>query len=556
MTKNISGAKFIANKIQSWGVKDVFIFQGGAITHILSEIGKNKKINYLCPHHEQTVAMAADAYSRIKGLGIGLVTSGPGATNLITGVASAYYDSIPCIFFTGQVGQFHITGKRSVRQRGYQETDVVSIFKPITNFAYQLKNVEEIDYILEKAYYLATSNRPGPVVLDIPFNLQKAQIIKKKLIRFIKPKEKKISISEKLKSIAAKLNTSKRPAVILGGGARLSYKNKEIVKFFKKKNIPILTTWPGQDLVETNYKNYFGSVGRHSHLSACNIANNADLLLTLGVRFSPKIVTKFFSSKAYLISVDIDKYELNEGLIKPKLTINTTLEKFIISKELNSIKKFNNKNWLSFCNFQKKKNFLNNLDSKKTTQFVNPYSFLLDFSKLAPKKGIFVNDTGCNLTYFMQAFKSKYGQRIISSWGNSPMGYSIAGGIGAKFAATNNQVISIIGDGSFLLNVQELQFINSHKLNNKIVVFDNKVLGNTKIGSEVYKIMSVGNDQKSGYFSPDIKKITRSFNLDYFFLKNNLNQIKIIKKFLKSKKGAVLHINIDPDHYLVEHSNI
>ncbi len=181
MTKNISGAKFIANKIQSWGVKDVFIFQGGAITHILSEIGKNKKINYLCPHHEQTVAMAADAYSRIKGLGIGLVTSGPGATNLITGVASAYYDSIPCIFFTGQVGQFHITGKRSVRQRGYQETDVVSIFKPITNFAYQLKNVEEIDYILEKAYYLATSNRPGPVVLDIPFNLQKAQIIKKKI---------------------------------------------------------------------------------------------------------------------------------------------------------------------------------------------------------------------------------------------------------------------------------------------------------------------------------------------------------------------------------------
>ncbi len=555
-TNKTHGAKFIADKIQKWGVRDVFIFQGGAITHILSEIGKNKKINYFCPHHEQTVAMASDGYSRLKGLGVGLVTSGPGATNLITGVASAYYDSIPCIFFTGQVGQFHIKGERSVRQRGYQETDVVSIFKSITNFSYQLKNIDEIDYILDKAHYLATHNRPGPVVLDIPFNLQKAIVTKKNLKKFKIPKIKNKISSNKIKTIVDKLNSSKKPAVILGGGVRLSKVSKEIVNFFKSKNIPILTTWPGQDLIDSNYKNYFGSVGRHSHLSACNIANNADVLLTLGVRFSPKIVTKFFSSKAYLISVDVDKFELNQGLAKPNLSINNSLENFIKIKQINFVKRFNNKNWILFCNKQKEKFFTNNLNSTKDTKFVNPYNFFIDFSKLAPKKGIYVNDTGCNLTYFMQSFISKPGQRIISSWGNSPMGYSIAGGIGAKLASKNLDVISIIGDGSFLLNVQELQFIKSHNLNNKILVLDNKVLGNTKIGAEVYKLISVGNDKKSGYFSPDIKKITKSFGLKYFYLRNNINQKTTINKFLKSTKGSVLHLKVDPDHYLAEYSNI
>ena len=169
----ITVANLIAKKIQSWGIKKVFVFQGGAIMNVLSEIGKNKNIKYFCPYHEQSLAMAVDASSRVGKLSAGFVTSGPGATNLITGVACSYYDSVPAIFFSGQVGQFHITGKRKVRQRGFQESDIVSLFKPITKLSCQITNANQAEEILDKAFNSAVSGRPGPVLIDVPFNIQK-----------------------------------------------------------------------------------------------------------------------------------------------------------------------------------------------------------------------------------------------------------------------------------------------------------------------------------------------------------------------------------------------
>tara|TARA_B100000989_G_C19529506_1_gene468835 strand:- start:749 stop:1336 length:588 start_codon:yes stop_codon:yes gene_type:complete len=192
----ISVARFIVKKLESWKIKDVPIFQGGAIMNVLSEIGKSKKIKYYCPYHEQALAMAVDAYSRLNGLGVGFVTSGPGATNLLTGVACSYYDSVPAIFFSGQVGQFHITGDRKVRQRGFQESDIVSIFRPVTKFSYQVKNAEEIEFILEKAKHIATSGRPGPVLIDLPFNIQKRLINPKYLRKFKAEIKKKMRIKK------------------------------------------------------------------------------------------------------------------------------------------------------------------------------------------------------------------------------------------------------------------------------------------------------------------------------------------------------------------------
>ena len=197
ISKNkLTVAEFIVKKIEIWKIRDVPVFQGGAIMNVLSEIGKSKKINFYCPYHEQALAMAVDAYSRLRGMGVGFVTSGPGATNLITGVACSYYDSVPAIFFSGQVGQFHITGKRNVRQRGFQESDVVSLFKPITKFSYQIKDANEIDYILDKAYFEATNGRPGPVLIDLPFNIQKTIIQVNKLKKFKHPREKNKDIKK------------------------------------------------------------------------------------------------------------------------------------------------------------------------------------------------------------------------------------------------------------------------------------------------------------------------------------------------------------------------
>ncbi len=553
----ITVAKLIANKIESWGVKHVPIFQGGAIMNVLSEIGKNKKITYYCPYHEQALAMAVDAYSRITGFGVGLVTSGPGGTNLLTGVACSYYDSIPCIFFTGQVGQFHITGKRKVRQRGFQETDNVSIFRPITKFSYQIKNPEEIDYILDKAYHIANSDRPGPVLIDVPFNIQKAKINPGKIKKF-NFKEKKLKFNN-LTKLVELINLSKKPLFIAGGGVRISKQEKSFLDLAYSNKIPIITTWPAQDIINSNNNLYFGSVGRHAHLSACKISQEADLIVSFGVRFSPKISTKLFAQKSKLVAIDIDNAELNEGLVKPTLKININLKDFFKEKKyLSKIKKKNNLDWINFC-LKTKNTFFENyksLNSKERNNFVNPYSFVKELSKIVPDKSILLTDAGCNLTYFMQAFLSKKNQRIISAWGNSPMGYSVAAGIGAKLASKSKLVISLIGDGSFLINLQELQFIKFNKIPLKIIVFDNKIFGNTKIGCEVYKIKNVGNDISSGYYPPEIKKLAKSFDIKYSFLKNDVNSNKIISNFINYKGAAILHLNLSPNHPLIEHTGI
>lgn len=554
----ITVAKHIANKIESWGVKHVPIFQGGAIMNVLSEIGKNKKIKYYCPYHEQALAMAVDAYSRITGFGVGIVTSGPGGTNLLTGVACSYYDSIPCIFFTGQVGQFHITGKRKVRQRGFQETDNVSIFRPITKFSYQIKNPEEIDYILDKAYHIATSDRPGPVLIDVPFNIQVAKINPSKIKKF-NFKEKKITFNNDLIKLVELINLSKKPLFIAGGGVRISKQEKNFLDLAYKIKIPIITTWPAQDIINSDNNLYFGSVGRHAHLSACKISQEADLIVSFGVRFSPKISTELFARKAKVVAIDIDNAELNEGLIRPTLKINLNLKKFFKEKKyLSKIKNNNNLDWINFC-LKTKNTFFENykcLNSKKRNNFVNPYFFVKELSKIVPDKSILLTDAGCNLTYFMQAFLSKKNQRIISAWGNSPMGYSVAAGIGAKLASKSKLVISLIGDGSFLINLQELQFIKFNKIPLKIIVLDNKVFGNTKIGCEVYKIKNVGNDISSGYYPPEVKKIAKSFDIKYLYLKNDKNSNNVIRKFINYRKAAILHLNISPNHPLIEHQEV
>lgn len=557
LKKNISVASFIIKKLEKWKVKDVFIFQGGAISQVLSEISNSNKIKFYCPYHEQTLAMAVDGYARINGLGVGFVTSGPGATNLLTGVASSYYDSIPCIFFTGQVGQFHLKGNRKVRQRGYQETDVVSIFKSVTKFVYQLKSPNEIDYILEKALFIATTGRPGPVVIDIPFNIQNAKVQINQL-KIYQAKKNIFNSKNLVDKLIKLLNNSKRPLLVAGGGVRISKQEKKFIKFSTQKKIPFVTTWPAQDLGMFENPLFFGSLGRHSHLSANILSKEADLIITFGVRFSPKILTNFFARKAKVISLDIDKYELTQGLFKPNLNVCCDIKDFFkLKNSIKKIKNFNNQSWIKYCELQKTNYFKNFIECKKNkikqNKFVNPYQFILEFSNYVKNKDIFVTDTGCNLTYFMQTFKLKIDQRIISAWGNSPMGYSIAAGLGAKIANKKNSVYSLIGDGAFLLNIQELQFIKCNNILLKVIVFDNKIYGNTKIGCKQWKLNNIGNDLLGGYFPPNVEKLTKAFDINYIYLESNKFQKNIIKKFIEYKKSCVLHLNINPEHPLIEH---
>ena len=287
-------------------------------------------------------------------------------------------------------------------------------------------------------------------------------------------------------------------------------------------------------------------------MSASILASKADLIITLGVRFSPKIVCNKFAKKAKLIAIDIDSSELNEGLINPDVKLKCPISYFL--KKSKKFKVHVNKDWIQKCKKIKLDNFRNFTELKKfKSKYVNPYFFTERLSKFVKNNAILLTDAGANLTFFMQAFRSKKNQRILSAWGNSPMGYSVAAGIGAKIAKKKIQVISLIGDGSFLINLQELQFIKFNNINLKIIVYDNKVFGNTKIGCEDYKIKSIGNDAKGGYYSPELKKISKTFDIKYFYLKNDRNIDMSLKKFLNQKGSAILHLNISKDHHLLEH---
>ena len=322
-------------------IKKVFLITGGAISFMIDAFSRNKKINYISVGHEQGAAMMADAYSRLgPNYSCTMVTSGPGATNLLTGIACSYFDSIPSLHICGQVNTYEQQSSNKstlkVRQVGFQETDIVNISKPITKFSYKISDPNEIKYILEKSYHLATSGRPGPVLIDIPMDLQRKKINLNSLKSF---KPKKIvpkKIDKKIKYIVKEIKKSEKPVIILGGGIKYAKAELILKKVLKKLNIPVVTTWSGVDLIDHSEKKYIGNLGVYGSRSANFAVQNSDLILSLGSRLDTRVtggVPKNFARNAKKIVVDIDKYELNKkrGLnvdIKIKEDVKHFLECF------------------------------------------------------------------------------------------------------------------------------------------------------------------------------------------------------------------------------------
>ena len=330
---------YILSFLEKKNVKNVFTITGGAICFLMDAFSRNKNMTYTSVAHEQAAAMMADSYSRFgPNFSATMVTSGPGATNLLTGIACSWFDSIPSLHICGQVNRYELSNfhksTKKVRQVGFQETDIVSIAKPITKFAYQLKNENEIKYVLEKAYYIAQTGRPGPVLIDIPMDLQRKIIDPKKLKSF-KPKIAKINkpnLLNKINEIIKHLKKSKRPVIILGGGIRISKTIKLLNLFLKKFNIPVVTTWSGVDSITHDNKNYIGNIGVYGSRAANFVIQNSDFVLSLGSRLDTRItggVPKNFAREAVIASVDIDKEELNKDRgLKIKIKVNESLSIF------------------------------------------------------------------------------------------------------------------------------------------------------------------------------------------------------------------------------------
>jgi acetolactate synthase-1/2/3 large subunit len=558
-------AEYILKFLISKNVKDVFLMTGGAISFVVDAFSKNKKIKYTCVMHEQSAAMMADAYSRCnKGFGATMVTSGPGAQNLITGIACSWFDSIPVIHISGQVNKFELSSSnkttKKVRQIGFQETDIVSIAKPITKFAYQLKSSNEIKYILEKAFYIANEGRPGPVLIDIPMNFQKEKVDLTKLTSFKKPKIKNnnLKIKNDVYKIQKLLFKSKRPILILGGGLRISRAVNELEKFLKKVNIPIVTTWSGLDVIDFNHKNYIGSIGVYGSRAANFAVQNADLVLNFGSRLDTRVTggkPETFARSAKIISIDIDKYELNKKRgLSVYLKINQDLKKFLSILNLKSMNfKYSASSvWSNIC--QKWKVNYPNVTSayEKQKKYVNPYFFIDRLSQKLNNKDIIVPCSGGNLTWTIQSFKIKKGQRLFSAYGNSPMGYALPAALGASLANNKKRVICIEGDGGIQINIQELQTMVNNNIPVKLFIINNNGYGIIKQFQELY----LGGRYEAtipskGVTNPNFKKISNAYGINYNEIKNNKDIDIILKKVLKSKKPEFINVIINSNQKIV-----
>ena len=557
-------AEYILKFLISKNVNNVFLITGGAISFVVDAFSRNKKIKYTCVAHEQAAAMMADAYSRVgKGFGATMVTSGPGAQNLITGIACSWFDSVPVIHISGQVNSFELSSTnkttKKVRQVGFQETDIVSIVKPITKFAYQLKYPNEIKYILEKAFYLSNHGRPGPVLIDIPMDFQRVKIDHKKIKYFKITKDKHNNqLINSIKKIKVLLKKSKRPVLILGGGVRMSRSIKELEKFLNNVDLPIVTTWSGLDTVDYKNRNYVGCIGVYGSRAANFAVQNSDLILNLGSRLDTRITggkPETFARLAKVISVDIDRYELNkkrglniylkinEDLNKFLSTFNTRLKRFKFSATLD---------WKSVC--QKWKLKYPNVKKSYYNQkhYVNPYCFIEKLSNKLNKKDIILTDDGGHLTWTIQAFKVKKGQRIFSAFGNSPMGYAFPAALGASFANKKKRIICIDGDGSIQINIQELQTMVANNLPIKLFIINNDGYGIIKQFQELYlnKRYEASISSK-GVTNPNFKKIANAYGINYSEIKNNHQIDKLLDKILNSKKPEFVNVIIDPNQKII-----
>lgn len=555
---------FVLNFLVKEKIKHVFLITGGAISFMVDAFSRNKKIKYTCVAHEQAAAMMADAYSRIgPNLSCTMATSGPGATNLLTGIACSWFDSIPSIHITGQVNSYEKQGAqkgtKKTRQIGFQETDIVSIVKPITKFAYQLKSPQEIKYIMEKSLFLSKSGRPGPVLIDIPMNFQKAIIEPTKMKSFITPKEKLNikTLKKKIYFINKLIKKSLRPVVLIGGGVKISRSKKNLEKFLKKIYIPIVSTWSGVDLVDHNNPNYIGNVGVYGSRSANFTVQNSDLLICLGSRLDTRItggVPSTFARNAKIIVIDIDKHELSKDRgLKINVKVNFCLNLFFkYFNQTKSIKKIIRKEWLKKCNFWKKTYPIVNSKYYKQKKYVNPYVFIEELSKKLKKNSIVIADDGGHLTWAIQAIKIKKGQQVFSAFGNSPMGYALPASIGASIQKNKSKIICIDGDGSIQINIQELQTLVANKLPIKIIVLNNNGYGIIKQFQELYLNKRFeASVPKSGVTNPNFKKISKAYGINYSFIANNKNINKILKKTINSNKPEFIEVFLDPNQKII-----
>ena len=544
-------SNYVINFLAKNDIKYVFEVAGGALAHLLDSLYGRNDISSISMHHEAAAAFAAEGYARISGnMGVAMATSGPGATNLLTGIGSSFFDSIPCLFITGQVNTYEFKFDKPVRQVGFQETDIVNIVKPIVKDALLIINPNKIKYCLEKLIYTAKSGRPGPVLIDIPLNIQRAEIEPERLLSFNKVLSREKVIDEKvIDDIINIIKKSIRPVLLIGGGIRLSKAQDELFKFVKKTEMPVVTSLMGIDAFPHDDESFVGMIGSYGNRYANLTIANSDLVLALGTRLDTRQTgtkPETFARNATIIHVDIDPNELNSK-VHADFPVNCDLKLFLslVNNYIIDFDKNKIKSWKKQIKYYKRRYPSFEIPNNKGT--INPNYFIYKLSNYLPTNAIICVDVGQNQMWAAQSLKIKKYQRFITQGGMGTMGSALPMAIGASFAEPDKPIIVIVGDGGFQANIQELQTIYYHKLNIKIILLNNCCYGMIRQFQEQY-FNSRFQSTVIGYSCPNFQDVVSAYKISSSKIIDNSDIDKSLKELFNNKEPKFLEVSIMSDY--------
>ena len=588
---------YVIQFLAGLGVRHVFYVSGGGAMHLNDSLGRNKQTEGVCMLHEQGASIAAEAYARIsESYGACLVTSGPGGTNAVTGLAGAYYDSTPVIFLSGQVKRDDLVGGQGIRQFGIQETDILSIVKPITKYAVQVQQPGDIRYEMEKAAAIAKAGRPGPVWVDIPLDIQASRIEPGGLRPYLMAGVSKIQQvqavpqqtpveaqdsaanscqmdegqrddvpagysrpSDKcIRQVFGLLHKSERPLVLLGNGIRLAGAVGEAREFYEALGAPVVTAWNGVDLIEDSHPLFYGRPGSVGHRHANFIQQNADLVLTIGSRLN-LLSTGYnydnFLGNATHIMVDIDGNEMHKKSVHPDLEVVCDAKYFLLKmlEKKGELYTAQDKRWIPYCNAMRERYPIFIPEAEPREGYVSTYRLVDEISRQMAGEDIYqFTSSGTSVDIAMKVFRVKRGQRAFLTKGLAAMGFDIPACIGSCIASGGRRTVCVTGDGSAAMNLQELEVIRRRNLPVKLFITDNggySMIYGSQNGN--FKGRLAGCTPESGLTLPDMGKAAEAFGIKSLSLDSEADLESVVAEALGYDGPVVCRVRADIEQKIV-----
>jgi acetolactate synthase I/II/III large subunit len=556
---------YVVQFIAQQGVKHVFLVTGGGAMHLNHSLGMETRIQSVCNSHEQASAICAEAYAKATGqLGVCMVTTGPGGTNTVTGVAGAWLDSTPTLFISGQVKRpdrmFDKAGRPlGVRQLGVQEVDIVSIVKPITKYAVTVLDPMEIRYHLEKAVYLAFDGRPGPVWIDIPLDVQASPIADPSLLRGFQPGELEkmrdtSPLPSEIKRLIQKLNQARRPLLFAGNGIRLARAEKEFEQLRGLLSVPAVATWCAADLVPSSDPLYVGRPGSVAARGANFALQNCDFLLAIGVRLDFAITgyaPQNLARGAYKAVLDIDAAELEK--LQPYLQqpICADAKSFLTEmlSQRNSIHLSDHSAWDGRCADWKTRYPVVTEEHRKPAGPVSIFNLAeVIGAEVNPQDRLVVGSSGSAIEIYLLAFPTLHSQRLFHTAGLGAMGFGVPMSIAVALANPGREVVVVDGDGGFMFNIQELETIRRLQLPIKFFVMNNDGYASIRASQKAYfGEAKVGCDKTNGLTVPSVTEVGQAFGLSGTVIKNQENLAADVRRVLNMRGPVVCDVHVLPD---------